>query len=212
MAPKQKYYVVWKGRKTGIFNTWAECEAQTKGFTGARFKSFPSLAEANEAYKNGASSSPSAAARKPAASKQIQLFDTADTIEEDSISVDAACSGNPGMMEYQGVDTKTGARLFHFGPALGTNNIGEFLAIVHALSMLKQKGLQTTIYTDSKTALSWVRNKKANTSLRRDKSTEQVWTLVERAEQWLRENTYSNKILKWDTARLGEIKADFGRK
>ncbi|MDG4657823.1 ribonuclease H family protein [Ectobacillus antri] len=201
MAAK-KYYVVWKGRKTGIFNTWAECEAQTKGFTGARFKSFPTLAEAQAAFNGTATtaSKPKAKAAEPIA------------IDENSISVDAACSGNPGMMEYKGVDTKTGAVLFHFGPILGTNNIGEFLAIVHALSMLRKQNSSKTIYTDSKTALAWVRNKKANTTLRRDAGTEQVWTMVERAEKWLRENSYSNKIIKWDTAQLGEIKADFGRK
>ena len=45
-------------------------------------------------------------------------------------AVDAACSGNPGPMEYRGIDLATGAEIFHFGPVHGTNNIGEFLAIV----------------------------------------------------------------------------------
>ena len=47
-------------------------------------------------------------------------------------AVDAACSGNPGPMEYQCIDLQTGAQVFHYGPIHGTNNIGEFLAIVHA--------------------------------------------------------------------------------
>jgi ribonuclease HI len=48
--PKQKYYVVWKGRKTGVFTTWAECEKQVKGFVGAQYKAFGSEAEAEAAY------------------------------------------------------------------------------------------------------------------------------------------------------------------
>ncbi|MEK4441730.1 MULTISPECIES: ribonuclease H1 domain-containing protein [Niallia] len=208
MAAK-KYYVVWNGRKTGVFSTWAECEKQTKGFKGASFKSFPTLEEAEKAFKQDGNISKSAS---KSSSAQKQSNQTLAAIEENSISVDAACSGNPGMMEYQGVDTKTGEVLFHYGPVFGTNNIGEFLGIVHALSLLQKQGKNTTIYSDSMTALAWVRNKKANTTLVRDKRTEELWQLIERAEKWLKENNYSNKILKWDTNKYGEIKADFGRK
>ncbi|CAM5612065.1 Ribonuclease H [Streptomyces afghaniensis] len=208
MAAK-KYYVVWNGRKTGIFSTWAECEKQTKGFKGASFKSFPTLEEAEKAFKQDGTISKSAS---KSSSAQKQSNQTLAAIEENSISVDAACSGNPGMMEYQGVDTKTGEVLFHYGPVFGTNNIGEFLGIVHALSLLQKQGKNTTIYSDSMTALAWVRNKKANTTLVRDKRTEELWQLIERAEKWLKQNNYSNKILKWDTNKYGEIKADFGRK
>jgi ribonuclease HI len=210
MASK-KYYVVWTGRKAGIYDSWAECEAQTKGFQGARFKSFQSLEEATLAFNGGYSKTTSSPAKKNTKIR-TKTEPVATSIEMESLSVDAACSGNPGQMEYQGVYTKTGERLFHFGPVLGTNNIGEFLGIVHALAYLKEKGEDTTIYTDSRTALSWVRNKKANTSLVRNKQTETVWSLIDRAEKWLKENTYKNKIIKWDTKQLGEIKADFGRK
>lgn len=215
MAEKKKFYVVWRGRKTGIFNTWAECEQQTKGFQGASFKSFPTLAEAEKAFKGGKTGFTGTAKGKTSGVRKNNSGSGTlekPIVNENSISVDAACSGNPGMMEYQGVSTKTGEVIFHFGPILGTNNIGEFLAIVHALSLLQKKGLNTEIYTDSVTALSWVRNKKANTSLVRNAGTEQVWDMIQRAEKWLRENTYSNKIIKWDTKALGEIKADFGRK
>lgn len=208
MAAK-KYYVVWNGRKTGIFSTWAECEKQIKGFKGASFKSFPTLEEAEKAFKQGGNISKSAS---KSTSTQKQSNQTLAPIEENSISVDAACSGNPGMMEYRGVDTKTGEVIFHYGPVFGTNNIGEFLGIVHALSLLQKQGKNTTIYSDSMTALAWVRNKKANTTLVRDKRTEELWQLIECAEKWLKENNYSNKILKWDTNKYGEIKADFGRK
>jgi ribonuclease HI len=208
MAGK-KYYVVWSGRKTGIFETWAECEQQTKGYQGARFKSFSTLEEATQALKGGFSKTTTSSTKKSTSKNKPS---TAPTIDMDSISVDAACSGNPGMMEYQGVYTKSGEQIFHYGPVLGTNNIGEFLGIVHALAYLKQKGEKTTIYSDSRTAIAWVRNKKANTTLERNNKSETVWTMIERAEKWLKENSYPNKVLKWETSELGEIKADFGRK
>ncbi|HEO8419092.1 ribonuclease H family protein [Niallia sp. FSL W8-0635] len=208
MAGK-KYYVVWNGRKPGIYRTWAECEKQTKGFKGAAFKSFPTLEEAEKAFNQGGNFGQTAS--KGSSSKK-QSSTTFEAIDENSISVDAACSGNPGLMEYRGVHTKTGEVIFHYGPVFGTNNIGEFLGIVHALNLLQKEGKNTTIYSDSMTALAWVRNKKANTTLVRDKRTEELWQLIERAEKWLKENTYSNKILKWDTNKYGEIKADFGRK
>ena len=61
-------------------------------------------------------------------------------------AVDAGCSGNPGPMEYRGVDMRTGKQIFHFGPIQGTNNIGEFLAIVHALALMEQRASQTILY------------------------------------------------------------------
>lgn len=132
---------------------------------------------------------------------------------EESISVDAACSGNPGPMEYRGVDTKTGEELFHHGPiANGTNNIGEYLAIVHGLAMLKQKNSQLPIYSDSAIAIGWVAKKGLNTTVARNESTEELWQLIDRATKWLQTNDYETKIYKWDTANWGEIKADFGRK
>lgn len=128
-------------------------------------------------------------------------------------AVDAACSGNPGPMEYQAVDLATGAQVFHFGPVHGTNNIGEFLAIVHGLALLKQKGLGTMpIYSDSVNAQLWVKRKKCKTTLNRNEKTEKLYQLIERAEHWLHANSYDNPIIKWPTELWGEIPADFGRK
>lgn len=136
-----------------------------------------------------------------------------ETIDYDSISVDVGTRGNPGPIEYKGVDTQTGEILFYVGPVEnGTNNLGEFIAIVHALAYLKQQGSKKTVYTDSRTALAWLRNKKPSTTLPRNESTAKVWELTDRAVQWLQTNTYPNKILKWNTVEWGEIKADFGRK
>lgn len=197
----QKYYVVWSGRKTGIFNSWEACKEQVHGVKGARYKSFKSLKEAEEAFAEGS------------APKRESLPRTDSSYIKESISVDAACSGNPGKMEYRGVDTKTGEEIFHYGPVdNGTNNIGEFLAIVHALALLKNENKTTPIYSDSQTALSWVRNKRANTTLPKNKQTEHIWQVITRAETWLKNNSYSNQLLKWDTKQWGEIKADFGRK
>ena len=133
-------------------------------------------------------------------------------VKAEALAVDAACSGNPGPMEYRGVYLKTGQEVFHYGPVHGTNNIGEFLAIVHGLALLKQKDSAMTIYSDSRNAMLWVKNKKCKTKLERTAKTEQLFQLIERAELWLKENTHNIPLLKWETEKWGEIPADFGRK
>lgn len=211
----QKYYVVWSGKQTGIFKTWDECKVQVHGVPGAKYKSFSSEKEASEAFQmphEQYKQLQSVSSKNADILQQLGLLPEEAFIEE-SISVDAACSGNPGDMEYKGVYTKNGKEIFHFGPLPnGTNNIGEFLAIVHALALMKQKNSDLPVYSDSLTAISWVRQKKVNTQLPRNEATERVWSLIERAENWLNSNTYSNQILKWETKIWGEIKADFGRK
>lgn len=203
---KQKFYVVWKGRETGIYRSWKECEEQIKGFDQARYKSFETESEAEEAFAMGPPAFNRTGIKKQSAK-------TNEKIIIPSISVDAACSGNPGVMEYQGVDTSNKKKLFHNGPyPEGTVNIGEFLAIVHGLGYLKQRGLSIPIYSDSVTAIKWVRDKKANTKLERNHLNEELFALIQRAEYWLKTNTYTNPILKWNTAAWGEIYADFGRK
>ena len=134
-------------------------------------------------------------------------------VRADAWAVDAACSGNPGPMEYQGIDLQTGARIFHFGPLHGTNNIGEFLAIVHALALMEKQGIQNKVLSsDSYNAILWVQKKQCKTKLERNAQTEHLHQLIGRAEQWLHTHTVHAPILKWDTKRWGEIPADFGRK
>ena len=135
-------------------------------------------------------------------------------VSANAYAVDAACSGNPGPMEYQCIDLATGAQVFHFGPVHGTNNIGEFLAIVHALALLDKQGITgKTIYSDSYNAILWVRKRQCKTKLRRDASTEQLYGIIARAEAWLRAHSATaNPVVKWDTAKWGEVPADFGRK
>lgn len=131
---------------------------------------------------------------------------------KEAICVDGACSGNPGPMEYRGVHLPSGKEVFRYGPIMGTNNIGEFLAIVHALALMERKGAKMPIYSDSVSAQAWVRNKKAKTTLARTDETAATLDLVARAEMWLRTHTFRVPILKWNTEEWGEIPADFGRK
>ena len=207
MSPKAKFYVVWKGRKSGIFTTWEACAKQVKGFAGAEYKVFESRAAAERAFHGDYSQF----AGRPASSEQW-LFAPEPPIAE-SYCVDAACSGSPGRLEYRGVHTSTGKQIFRHGPfENGTNNVGEFLAIVHALAWLEQKGIAAPIYSDSATAITWVRAKKCNSDLFPDKRNAPLFELIARAEAWLAANAATNPVLKWDTEAWGEIPADFNRK
>lgn len=207
---KKKYYVVWEGMEPGIYDTWATCQVQIKGFTGARYKSFTSKEAAEEAYYGNSRDYIGKNVKPVMSEAEKQKFGTPNW---DSLAVDAACSGNPGVLEYQGVDTKTGMVFFRKGPfPLGTVNIGEFLALVHGLAYLKQQNRNIPIYSDSRTARAWVRNKRIKTNLPRDHRTEKLFQFVDRALDWLKNNSYTNEVLKWETQAWGEIPADFGRK
>ena len=207
---KPKYYVVWQGREPGIYLTWDECKAQVHGAEGARYKSFPTMEEAEKAFAEGV---PAIERKAKNPALRTQNSDFKNEIIQDAYAVDAACSGNPGMMEYRGVDVKSGIQLFHFGPIVATNNIGEFLAIVHALALQKQQGTAYPIYSDSRNALLWIKARQCRTKLELNDKTAKAHELIARAEKWLNNNDYSEfKILKWNTDRWGEIPADFGRK
>jgi len=209
VAKKSKYYVVWEGNTPGIYDSWTKCQLQIKGYPGARYKSFVSEAEAKAAYHGHYDDF----VKRGTKTKSTGAYDKTG-VQWDSIAVDAACSGNPGTMEYRGVQTKDAVELFRQGPfRQGTNNVGEFLAIVHALAQLKKEGKSDLmIYTDSRTAMAWVRKKKANTKLKQTAANKILFQLITRAEKWLKENTFQNPIVKWETKKWGEIPADFGRK
>lgn len=213
MAPK-KWYVVWQGRAPGIYETWQECKEQIEGFPMAKYKGYTSLEQAQEAYEDGyeayVQNRYESSVMGGGQGRSTPLIK--NNYEANSYSVDAACSGNPGPMEYRGVYTLSHTQLFHVGPMMGTNNIGEFLAIVHALAQQKQQGTSLPIYTDSRTALSWIKGGKCRTKLPLTKETERVYNLIARAEKWLEENPITIPILKWNTQEWGEIPADFGRK
>jgi ribonuclease HI len=212
MAKKQKFYVVWYGNPAGIFGSWEECQLSIKGVKGAQYKSFETFAEAKIAYNKEYSDykGKGGKKKKSLSSEELKKIGEPNLY---SIAVDAASSGNPGKMEYRGVDTQTLEQLFHQGPfEQGTNNVGEFLALVHGIAFLKQKNSDRLIYSDSRIAMGWVKKKKCNTKLKRTSKNKKLFKLIERAEAWLKKNNYSTKVVKWETKAWGEIPADFGRK
>lgn len=222
MATKQKYYVVWQGREPGIYDSWHDCEKQVKG-VAAQFKSFESREEAEAAFKQPYSASITSKASTSGKTDTGVLFvdengmtaikpGTVNPPVLDALAVDAACSGNPGVMEYQGVYVASRKQLFHYRAEKGTNNIGEFLALVHGLSYLKKHNLHQILYSDSVNAIGWVRQKQCKSKLPVTADTAELWDYIHRAENWLRTNTYTTEIRKWDTDQWGEIPADFGRK
>lgn len=209
---KQKFYVVWEGVTPGIYTSWTDCQLQIKGYDSAKYKSFNTREEAERAFTSSPYAYIGKNAKKAEENTRASSGSFPTAVIDNSLAVDAACSGNPGPMEYRGVHVASRQEIFHFGPMKGTNNIGEFLALVHGLALLKQKGFEMPIYSDSMNAISWVRQKKCKTKMPRTPETEQLFLLIERAEKWLQENKYTTRILKWETKEWGEIPADFGRK
>ena len=211
MAKKKKFYVVWKGKHPGIFESWDDCKAQIEGVKGAQYKSFSTFEEAKKAFNSNYLEYKGKKQGKTELSPEELLKIGSPNMH--SIAVDAASSGNPGKMEYQGVDTKTKKKLFKQGPfEEGTNNIGEFLALVHGLAFLKQQKSNRIIYSDSRIAMGWVRKKACKTKLKPTAKNKVVFELIARAETWLKKNQYNTPIVKWETKAWGEIPADFGRK
>ncbi len=215
MAQRRKFYVVWQGLAPGIYDTWDEAKAQVEGFAGARYKAFNDIEEATAAfrgsYEDQATLLIAMAKRMASQPKDLTMF---PEIRTNAIAVDGACASNPGPMEYRGVEVGTGREIFHVGPlAGGTNNIGEYLALVHALALLDQRGDHTTpIYSDSRTALSWLRRRHSNTKLEPTADNAKVFELLRRANTWVMSHQILNPVLKWETETWGEIPADFGRK
>ena len=209
---KAAYYTVWSGKTPGVYDSWEECEQQVKGFAGARYKGFASREEATQAL---AAPPEQYIIRKPKAENALPSTgrDGGRSPVLPALAVDAACSGNPGVMEFRGVIADTGTEVFHRGPFVnGTNNIGEFLAIVLGLAYLKQNNLPWVLYSDSRTALAWLKKGHADTKLEWNASNQDLFMMLRKAEMWLHDNTWTTPIYKWDTKAWGEIPADFGRK
>ncbi|MBC8320943.1 MAG: ribonuclease H family protein [Bacteroidetes bacterium] len=205
---KNKYYVVWRGITPGIYGTWEECKKQIMEYEGAQYKSFKDKEEAELAYSKSYFEITELKGKK-----NLHELSTNEKPLLNSISVDAACKGNPGTLEFRGVFTDTGTELFSRGPyEMGTVNIGEFLAIVLALAWLKKNKLNYPVYTDSRTAMAWIRNKKVNTKLQRTDKNKEVFKALDDGVSWLKNNTFTVPILKWKTDFWGEIHADYGRK
>ncbi len=217
---KQKFYVVWVGREPGVYDNWSDAEEQVLNFPGAKYKSFASAAEAAKAYRGSEDNDPAdlgsfliaAADRRPTDPGAPSYMSNPD-IDKDAWAVDASCQGNPGIMEYRGVELSTGKELFKVGPFQdGTNNIGEFLAIVHALAEMNRRNEWHNIYSDSKTAQAWIRNRQVKTQLKQTDRNAKLFELLGRGLVWIRSHSWPIKIMKWQTELWGEIPADFGRK
>ncbi|MEG2070038.1 MAG: ribonuclease H family protein [Bacteroidales bacterium] len=213
MTTNKKYYVVWAGRICGVYEDWKSCKDQIIQYDGAKYKAFESKLEANTAFKEGYE----AYYKKNPPTKKAQPFQFLSSHDHrpelNSLAVDAAWNTVTKDMEYQGVHTGTRELWFKQGPFKGaTNNIGEFLALVHGLALLKQMGSSIPIYSDSITAIAWVRHKKHKSVVLPTTENEIIFNLLSRAELWLINNSFNTPIIKWDTKRWGEIPADFGRK
>lgn len=218
MSGSRKFYVVWEGRAPGIYDNWDDCRDQVDGYPGAKYRAYSSQDAATEAFR-GSPEQQSLFLRKLAQHMQgrpgmVRDYSTIPEIRLDAVAVDGACSHNPGPMEYRCVRVADGVEIFHFGPLEGgTNNIGEYLALIHAAALFDRRGDHTTpIYSDSRTAQSWLRRGHSNTKITPTEGNVQVRALLDRADAWLATHKIQNPILKWDTERWGEIPADFGRK
>ncbi len=209
---KQKFYVVWKGAAPGVYASWAECQAATQGYSNARFKAFPTLESAQAAFDTGADEHWGKATFVPSLSEE-ELAAIGQPITN-SLCVDAAWNAQTKVMEYRGVWHHDRSIAFEQGPfPNGTNNIGEFLAIVHALALMAKQSLMWPIYSDSQTAIVWVQHKRVHSkSMRQGETSEVINNLVDRALHWLQQHEYPNEILKWETAAWGEVPADYNRK
>lgn len=219
---KNKYYVVWNGRQVGVYSNWDSCKMQIEGFKGAQYKSFPDRASAEQAFKAGYEAScqqSTANSQKSMINGQQSTVKSYETLPEgqrpigQSIAVDAACSGNPGKMEFQGVFVETGTHLFK-SPVYehGTNNIGEFLAIVYCLAWQQKNKINYPIYSDSVNAQKWVREGACKTKIVENEKNKPLFEVIRWAERWLHTNSFRVPIYKWRTEIWGEIPADFGRK
>jgi len=203
-----KYYVVWNGRNCGVFDNWNDCRIQVDGFENAKYKSFEKKTDAETAFFAGYTDY-----IRNKSKKSTILFELNEPPILNSLSVDAACNIVTGQMEYQGVHTGTKELWFRQGPfPKASNNIGEFLALVHGLALLNQKNINIPLYSDSITAIAWVRKKKHNSIVLPTKQNEIIFDLLVRAEFWLQNNSFKVPIIKWNTKKWGEIPADFGRK
>lgn len=161
---KQKFYVVWKGRKPGIYTRWDQCKAMVDGFAGAKYKSFASMAEAEAAFGSSVapafkSSKPASQTKKSHGNKSLSQEAIDVMPEQVKIFTDGACEPNPGeagtgLAVY--VDNKISELWFGLYQPMGTNNTAELQGLQQALEMAKAKiaqGLSVAIYCDSRYAI-----------------------------------------------------------
>lgn len=190
---KNKYYVVWRGRETGIFDSWEACRASIDGFQGAQYKGYPTWEEAHEGHINGYWNE-----------TIIRKIDAADTeVIKRSFITDVQCDAE-GTMTYSILDNETLTYIYQSPKYLdANNNVGQFIAIVHALAHLARTSDTRPIYTTSDTAIAWTKKRECNTRLCRTLNNTNLFDLLIRANSWIANNSFANQILKWNTASWG---------
>jgi ribonuclease HI len=209
---KNKFYVVWHGHEPGIYNSWAKCRAAIRGVSNARYKGFSTREAAERALGEGSAEHWGTGKHVSRLSEQA-LARVGQPLAP-SICVDAGCDAPVGVMEYRGVQMPDRSIVFAHKPIQqATNNMGEFLALVHALGFLKKQQLDWPVYSDSVTALAWLNRRNVRSkAMAEGRTSPQADDLVRRALDWLGSNEFANPILKWQTEAWGEIPADYGRK
>ena len=174
MKPQKKnYYAVAKGRKIGIYKTWAGkdgAQQQISGFSGALYKGFYSYDDAQE-YLNSTKIERLSKQNKIESSLQLSSSNLQNGIGESKDRIcmytDGGCSGNPGPGGYGIVLLYNKHRKeLSGGFRLTTNNRMEIMACIFGLQTLKREN-PVTIYSDSKyvvdsMTLGWVKKWKAN--------------------------------------------------
>lgn len=188
-----KYYVVFKGYNTGIYDNWNDCKKQVNGFSGALHKSFESPDEAEKAFEEYSESS----------NTNLE-FEQPTSYSIKSIIVSGNCPNNFGEMSYQWnlVASTNNAKRKNLS-IIGTKNIADFIAIIDLIKLTKKVKLNLPIYTNSKTAVNWILNKKCNHQLFVSKQTETVLALVKEHDEWLLNNIIENEILLWNSNSWG---------
>lgn len=197
------FYVVLVGKEPGIYQTWNECEEQVKGFKGAKFKKFKLEEEAKKAFFENSFDKKDC----------INKIDIKKEYPKKGLAVDGACSGNPGVGEYQIFDFEKNKMIFTSTKYYDvTNNLMEYMALIQSLIISEDYDINYDIYSDSVTAMAWLRNKKVNTTVKKTDLNKVFFDDLNKCEKWLKNKIIKNNIIKWNTKLLGEIPADFGRK
>ncbi len=162
----QKFYVVWAGRQTGVFTDWATTLRAVDGYAGARFKSYPTRADAEEAFRSGAASVGPKTPSKQKSGTDNSEHRAAHTAHRFDVSIycDGACEPNPGNAGSGIVVYRAGklAELWYglYNP-MGTNNTAELNALYHALRMAEAEikaGHTVEVCSDSAYSINCIRS------------------------------------------------------
>lgn len=174
-----KFYVVWKGRETGVFTDWTTCKRHIDKFAGAQYKSFPSKAEAEAAFAKGASGAIVAATKNSSGTKStatkgagkssakagLKTYTATEVQaqpEQVKIFTDGGCEPNPGeagsgLALYR--DNSLESLWYGLYNPQGTNNTAELNALNQALIMAQaeiDKGQSVAIFCDSQYSIQCV--------------------------------------------------------